>query len=181
MDSVMIFIIQQRHFMASLLPQTTTVSKHKQHSLKIDMTPMVDLGFLLITFFIFTTALSQPRITRLIMPKDGEPADVAASRSLTLLLAKEKVMVYEGRWEDAVSNHTLSESTYHLQDGIGNRIRQKQKTMTAREDLVVLIKPMPGALYNNVIAALDEMQINNVKKYAILDVTPEEAKAVKHQ
>ena len=181
MDSVMIFIIQQRHFMASLLPQTTTVSKHKQHSLKIDMTPMVDLGFLLITFFIFTATLSQPRITRLIMPKDGEPADVAASRSLTLLLAKEKVMVYEGRWEDAVSNRTLSESTYHLQDGIGNHIRQKQKTMTAREDLVVLIKPMPGALYNNVIAALDEMQINDVRKYAIVDASFEEMQVFKNQ
>jgi biopolymer transport protein ExbD len=111
----MIFIIQQRHLMASILPQPPVAGKRKQHSLRIDMTPMVDLGFLLITFFIFTATLSQPRITRLIMPKDGEPADVAASRSLTLLLAKEKVMVYEGRWEDAVSNRTLSESTYHLQ------------------------------------------------------------------
>jgi exosome complex RNA-binding protein Rrp42 (RNase PH superfamily) len=50
--------------------------------------------------------------------------------------------------------------------------------MTAREDLVVLIKPMPGALYNNVIAALDEMQINNVRKYAIVDATFEEMQVV---
>jgi hypothetical protein len=115
------------------------------------------------------------------MPKDGKPAGIAASRSLTLLLDKEKAVVYEGRWEDAIANHTLSETTYALQDGIGNHVRQKQKTMTAKEDFVVLIKPLPGASYENVIAALDEMQINNVKKYAIVDVTPEEAKAVKHQ
>ncbi len=166
--------------MEAILSKPTTPAKRKHHSLKIDMTPMVDLGFLLITFFIFTATLSQPRVTKLIMPTKGEPVAIKASYSLTLLLDKEKVVVYEGRREDAIANQTLAGSTYHLQNGIGSRIRQKQQTMTSREDLVVLIKPLPDASYENVMAALDEMQINDVKRYALVDATPEEIQAAKN-
>ena len=52
------------------------VKGQKKETLKIDMTPMVDLGFLLITFFIVTTELSKPRTANLNMPKDGPPIPV---------------------------------------------------------------------------------------------------------
>lgn len=58
--------------MAVIVPQPTSTHKRKFHPLKIDMTPMVDIGFLLITFFIFTATISQPGITKLIMPANGE-------------------------------------------------------------------------------------------------------------
>src|SRR6266542_97025 len=54
--------------------------------IKIDMTPMVDLGFLLMAFFIFTTEISKPAVTKLYMPHEGEPTEVPDSRSLTILL-----------------------------------------------------------------------------------------------
>jgi len=61
-------------------------------------------------------------------------------------------------------------------DGIGEVIRRKQKTLEAsgkfpvdRRGLMLLIKPGDGATYRNLIDALDEVLINDVKKYAVLD------------
>lgn len=160
--------------MATLLPLPTTSSSRKFHSLKVDMTPMVDLGFLLITFFIFTATLSQPGVTKLIMPKESKDwMDVPKSKAMTLLLDKEKVFVYEGRWEDAFANRKIVTGSYDLQSGVGRLLREKQ-TRLPKKDLVVVIKPFATASYQNVIAALDEMQINNIKQYAIVEATTEE-------
>jgi biopolymer transport protein ExbD len=109
------------------------------------------------------------------MPKEGEPIPVKQSHSLTLLLDKEKAYAYEGRWEDAVVNNTIVETTYDLLSGMGKRIREKQKALAEKDDLVVIIKPLAAASYQSVITALDEMQINNVKKYALAEASENEA------
>jgi len=167
-------IIAAKLFMTSLTPLSVGSSRKKSHPDKIDMTPMVDLGFLLITFFIFTATLSQPSVTKLIMPKEGPTSDVKASEALTLLLKKDKAFVYEGLWDDALKRASIVEASYDLKSGIGQQIREKQKRLAAKDALVVLIKPLQDASYQNVIAALDDMQINNVKRYAIMEATPAE-------
>lgn len=160
--------------MTTLTPTPAASGTRKFHSLKIDMTPMVDLGFLLITFFIFTATLSQPAITKLVMPADGIGTPVPQSKSLTVLLDRDKAFVYEGLWEDALLQNKIKPTTYHQLTGIGNLIRQKQMKMESKNALVVLIKPLATASYQNVIAALDEMKINNVNHYALVDATPGE-------
>jgi len=158
-------------------------TKRKHHpSVRIDMTPMVDLGFLLITFFIFTTTLSEKKAMKLFMPTDkGVPSVLGESKVLTVLLAeRNKIYAYEGKFEDAIKENKIISTTYNENDGIGNFIRQKQKHLQQRDKkegrdaLVFLIKPMAQSSYKNVIDALDETMINSVKKYMIVAPSEEE-------
>ena len=149
--------------------------------LRIDMTPMVDLGFLLITFFVFTTTISSPSVTDLYMPKDTfdtiKQAKLPEGLALTFLLTKNnRVFYYNGAWDEAFETGFVFETNFSYMNGIGEVIRHKQKIIEAsgkysdgRRGLMLLIKPGDGATYKNVIDALDEVLINDVKKYAILD------------
>ena len=75
-------------------------TKSKKQSTRVDMTPMVDLGFLLITFFIFTATMNEPTAMDLNMPKDTDKEDeqtkTKQSGALTVMLGKDnKVFYYE--------------------------------------------------------------------------------------
>lgn len=145
--------------------------------LHIDMTPLVDLAFLLISFFIFTTTLSQPRVTRLYMPKDNsDPTPLKESEALTILLgANNKLYSYAGRMEDALSKQKIIVSSYDEHSGIGRLIRDKQKELGSRRDqLTLVIKPAQHCNYKNLVDALDETQINSVKRYAIAQASKQE-------
>lgn len=145
------------------------------------MTPMVDLGFLLITFFIFTTTMSAKNAMKLYMPTDkGQPSPIPQSKVLTVLLDEyNKVFAYEGRFEDAVRENRILRTNYNESDGIGKLIRAKQEQLAqsakaGKDELIFLIRPTARASYKNVIDALDETAINNVKKYMVLDPSVEE-------
>jgi len=127
-ETGMIFIKGKRPVMTTALPQLPGAAKRTFHSLKIDMTPMVDLGFLLITFFIFTATLSRPGITRLIMPAKGENIAVPQSKTLSILLAKNKAFVYEGLWSDALAKKRIATTGYSLQNGMGTFIGKNKKS-----------------------------------------------------
>src|SRR6476659_3068409 len=76
------------------------VKKPKKLSTRVDLTPMVDLGFLLITFFVFTTTMSKPTAMSMNEPKDDKPEDqmkVKESAVMTILLGKnDQVYYYNG-------------------------------------------------------------------------------------
>lgn len=148
------------------------VKKGKKLSTRVDLTPMVDLGFLLITFFIFTTTMSQPTAMRLNLPKDTEEKDqnkVKASGALTLLLAKnDNIFYYEGELLPDASNFK-STGFKEIRD-----IILTKKKSTNPEDFVVVIKPNKESTYKNTVDILDEMTINGVKRYALVDISPVE-------
>src|SRR6202041_3220392 len=83
------------------------VKKGKKLSTRIDLTPMVDLGFLLITFFMYTTTLAKPKTMEINMPfKDPNvlepPNKVKSSTALTVLLSKDhRIFYYEGIGDDS--------------------------------------------------------------------------------
>jgi len=159
----------------------TTRTKPCKHQLKIDMTPMVDLGFLLITFFIFTTGMAEPMATNLFMPKDGPETNVSEATVLTVLLAGEnKIYYYDGKWDNSFNSHQVLLTTYNLSSGLGKVIRDKQNRMAnRRNELMLLIKPSDESTYNNLLNTLDETTINGVKKYSLVYLSPEEKSFLK--
>jgi biopolymer transport protein ExbD len=153
------------------------VKKGKKLSTRVDLTPMVDLGFLLITFFIFTTTMSQPTAMRLALPDDRvTPEDqnkIKQSGALTILLGRDNnVFYYEGELAPDASNFKAS-NFKDIRDEIISRKR------SADTNLVVVIKPSDGCTYKNVIDILDEMSINVVKRYAMVDITDVEDQLIK--
>lgn len=165
-------------------------------STRIDFTPMVDLGFLLITFFMLTTTLAKPQVMALVMPeKDIKKEDiepVKESKVLTLLLgANDKVYWYEG-----ITDAKL-DSTDYSAEGLRKVILNKMekvkgqfgledyedfKTKEPRKGsfINVIIKPTAESRYKNLVDALDEMAICKVRYYVILDVSDLEKEFIKN-
>jgi biopolymer transport protein ExbD len=155
---------------------------------RMDMTPMVDLGFLLITFFVMTSRLSEPSVVKFNMHKEGPPMKLGNSNALTVLLDKDnRIYYYNGNKEEAFANNQVFKTSFSVANGLGQIIRDKQLWLDSHGDkegrngLMMLIKPPAGASYKNVIDALDETMINVVKKYTILPAEPQEIEWLKKQ
>ena len=158
----------------------------------MDFTPMVDLGFLLITFFMLSTTLAKPQIMPLVMPDDdsGEHQALKHSKALTLLLGSEnKVYWYEGLDMDKMDStsferdglrQVILQKMDKVQDQFGLQSYHDVKTGEARQGshLNVIIKPGVHARYKNLVDALDEMNICQIRYYCILDPSVEEAQKI---
>ncbi len=164
--------------MTDLSPLTNGSKKYLKALPKIDMTPMVDLGFLLITFFIFTASISESKALRIVMPADGPSQNTPASKTITAILqGSDTIQFYHGLLH---TDKGLQQTSYHTIKGFGAVIRHKQAALgTQKNDLMILIKPTGTATYNNLINLLDEVAINEVKKYAIVDVSAAEQAFIK--
>jgi biopolymer transport protein ExbD len=150
--------------------------RSKKLSTRVDLTPMVDLGFLLITFFIFTTTMSEAHAFKITVPDDKpvkDDTEAPESKTISLILQGDDVIhYYHGL------NTAQTQSTNYSAAGLRAIIRQKMEEVKKKygsdNGMIVLIKPTDAASYRNIIAVLDEMQINNVKKYVLMEPSAEE-------
>ena len=143
--------------------------KKSKRSTRVDLTPMVDLGFLLITFFIFTTAMSKPTGLKIYLPKsvpDSLRMPTPVSGALTILLAGEtQIYYYEG--DDPRQMHLTD------LNAVRNIILDKKKK-TDPKKFMVIIKPGRTSNFHSLVCIMDEMTINGVKRYAMVDPEPAE-------
>jgi biopolymer transport protein ExbD len=153
----------------------------KKMSTRIDLTPMVDLGFLLVTFFMLTTTFSKPQTMEInlpVKPKDEvteeEQNAVKASKALTLIIDGEnKIYWYQG----IPGADNVPALTNFSADGIRKILVEKNAII---DEMVVLIKPTDEANYKNVVDILDEMNISDIKRYALVDITPLDLELIKN-
>ena len=164
----------------------------KKPSPRVDLTPMVDLAFLLITFFMLTTSLAKPKAMEIALPKtdDLKPEDqkeIDDEFVITILLAPKNVLLYYfGKPEDAAADpNAIKSTTFDKEKGIRKVILDKKKAVAALPNnfgfdskknnrTMVLIKAVDSSVYGNMVDVLDEMHIADIKFYAILPISEPE-------
>lgn len=149
---------------------------------------MVDLGFLLISFFVMTPELSKPVVVPLVMSQDGPPITSANSNALTLLLAGgDSAYYYHGNWKDALSSDKIEKTSIYSVNGLRKVIIAKKQWLAVHElkegsnGLMMLTKSTPETSYKNLVDVLDDTMINDVRKYALVRMEVEEAAWIKKQ
>ncbi|MBX7225799.1 MAG: biopolymer transporter ExbD [Chitinophagales bacterium] len=151
--------------------------RSKKQSTRIDMTPMVDLAFLLLTFFVLTTSLNKPQTMEIRIPdKDDpknqqKPIEINEERAITLLLSGENKLY----WYPKINPETLQETDYGV-DGIRKILEENEAKINAKfggkeQSMFVFIKPMDDSNYKNMVDILDEMKVVDIKKYALMEPT----------
>lgn len=137
-----------------------------KRSTKIDMTPMVDLAFLLLTFFILTTTFNDPYVIPLPMPDSSGPQTPINEKNILNLVLAENNKVY---WWKGLDGKV--ETSNYSNKGIREILLTQKK---ANPNLMVLIKPTDNSKYENIVDVLDEITITTTQRYAIVDFTADD-------
>jgi biopolymer transport protein ExbD len=164
--------------MAEITTNTTAkqigVKRLIKKSTKVDLTPMVDLGFLLITFFVFTTTMAKPTAMNIVVPNDKDSTIndlVCSSCVLTVMLEKNNTIKYfEGNEE-----HAQIKETNYSPEGIRQiLVNKKQLVKKIRgngDAMVLIIKPTSASTFQNFVDITDEVAINDIKRYYVDDIS----------
>jgi biopolymer transport protein ExbD len=152
--------------------------RSKKASTRVDLTAMVDLAFLLITFFMLTTTLAKKKEMDLTMPDNSVKTSqlpIAASRSMTILLGSHNKV----EWYMGEAGKTAPTTDGYGKDGLRKALIENGKQVAASHAapdnfMIVVIKPSDKSTYENLVSTLDEMSITAIQSYAIVKISPAE-------
>ncbi|WP_080776660.1 biopolymer transporter ExbD [Chryseobacterium phocaeense] len=165
--------------MAEVIAQEKQGGKQKKKLIRVDMTPMVDLGFLLITFFMFTTNFTKPNVMDLGLPAKGDPPNgpivVNEKNQVTFILGKDNRVFYHQSNKEELNKSNLKETDFSGVK-ISKIIDEAYKNAPKPENFTVIIKPTDEANYKNFVDILDNIAISKKEKYGITDIKPWEKK-----
>lgn len=143
-----------------------TKKKSKRLGVRIDMTPMVDIAFLLLTFFMLTTTMSKPQTMEINLPPGESQVEVAASNLITLRIS-EAFNIYWNIGSEKPAKIKFTELAKILSD--------KSK---ANPRLITLIKVDRKAKYVNMVDIIDELNINNITRFSLAPMTDDDKKLI---
>jgi biopolymer transport protein ExbD len=165
MEIISFIILLKKH---TTMAEITTTNSNKggkrctRKSTKVDLTPMVDLGFLLITFFVFTTTMSMTTAMGMVTPKEGgEDTPIAESTVITVIpAANNKLYYYEGK------ESSVFKTTDYSANGLRKIMVDKKKKVEANgKDAILIIKPSKFSSFKNMVNIIDESKICMYKRY----------------
>lgn len=150
--------------------------RSKKQPPHVDLTPMVDLAFLLITFFMLVTTFNKPNVMDLGLPaKPKTPQqvpqnnDIDLTNSISVILAKDNKVFYHQQDKAGLNNQTMMETTFD-REGLRKVVQQAKARAKDQSKFTVIIKPMDDAVYKNFVDMLDEMAITKNERYGVTDV-----------
>lgn len=167
--------------------------KTKKKSTKIDMTAMVDVAFLLLTFFVLTATMSSEGVKEMIMPpkldelpEDEQKKKIVEDKIMTIVLDdNDKIQYYIGITDIEIRNTDFSETGIrreimrHLQDDESRPRCDEVDNQGINEgrcwDPIFVIKAKKEARYRNLVDLLDEMTVTGAPKYAIDKYTDDDS------
>lgn len=171
--------------MAEVIAQEKQGGKQKKKLIRVDMTPMVDLGFLLITFFMFTTNFTKPNVMDLGLPaKDHHPNPsidnivIGDKNQVTFILGKDNRVFYHQSNATDLNTSNLKETDF---SGIkiSKIISEAYKKAPKPNNFTVIVKPTDEANYKNFVDMLDNLAIAKKERYGVTDIKPWETKVYK--
>ena len=127
--------------------------KPKKLSTRVDFTPMCDLGFLLITFFMLSTSMSKPQTMELSLPSkdkvtEEEQSKIKESTAITIILGKEdKLYYYFGIGTEEADPEVIA--TTYAPDGIRKMLLQRNL------DVVTQVRKLKDEFANERISEED--------------------------
>lgn len=143
----------------------------------VDLTPMVDLAFLLITFFMLVTTFNKPNVMDLGLPakpkdpKQQPDTEIKLSNSISLIIGKDNKIFYHQQDQAGLNDQTLLETNFD-REGIRQVVEQAKARAADKDMFTVIIKPTDDAIYKNFVDMLDEMAITKNERYGVTDVKP---------
>jgi biopolymer transport protein ExbD len=187
--------------------------KAKKGNVHLDMTPMVDLAFLLLTFFILATSLSKPKTMEIIYPKETDKKDektkVDDALATTVLVGEEDehvfyytgvfkpdstVLIHTDYSKDGIRkvlldrNKRINDQVTALKEQLTNKVINDTTYQVAYSKIVgdslapfVIVKTIPTSKFRNVVNVMDELNITNIKKRAIIDMGDSENIAMRQR
>ncbi|MCY0970348.1 biopolymer transporter ExbD [Chryseobacterium wangxinyae] len=166
--------------MAEIIAQEKQGGKQKKKPIRVDMTPMVDLGFLLITFFMFTTNFTKPNVMDLGLPAKGPievPNDnvIKDKNQITFILGKDNRVFYHQSNEIELTENNLKEASFSGVE-ISKVISEAYSKAPNKEIFTIIVKPTDDANYKNFVDVLDNIAISKKERYGITDIKPWEKK-----
>lgn len=147
--------------------------RSKKHSTRIDMTPMVDLAFLLLTFFILTTTLNKLTVMEIAVPEkpNGAPLPpITANRVLSFILDGDDKLY----WRHGISDPL--ESIHYSHEALSKLLTAKN---AAINKMLIMIKATDRSKYKNLVDIIDEINDAKIVHYCIVDITREDEDLIK--
>lgn len=145
----------------------------KRIGFRIDMTPMVDVMMLLLTFFMFTTTMNKPQTMEINLPPSETKAEVAESNLLTLRITDD----FRIFWNIGIEKPASIEGTDKKEKlvNLGKLLKDRNR---ANPKLITLVKVDGKAKYIDMVDVMDELNINDITRFSLAPMLDDDKRII---